>query len=431
MASDSPILSELGKVENVQPPTSEPTKDLKRAAKPKAKPKTQTKAAKASADKRIRVIRNFPTVSFAESLEIAEAIHTHAAGAKIRRLTLFEAIKKSPDSGPSRTLVTNSSKYGLTIGGYQADYLELTPKGRVATDPEASPEDRLKARFDLAIAEIPPFKELYDRLAGKKLPSAAVIHDNLREIHVAEDDLAKCADAFIVNAKFLGLLRNVAGAERLLPIEHVLEEMPSVSSPSFQPGATLSRSGSTVTAPASVETLDWSKICFYITPIGAEGTEERSHSDLFLNYVVEPAIAELKLKMVRADQIGKPGMIGAQIVEHILRSRLVIADLSFHNPNVFYELCLRHVIGLPLVQVIRQKDNIPFDVQQYRTIPIDNGDIYAMIPKLDVYKSEIAMQARRALENPLAVDNPITMYFPGLKVTLPEIAMKAVSDKVM
>jgi hypothetical protein len=431
MASDSPILSELGKVENVQPLTSEPTKDLTRTAKSKSKSRTHTKAAKSSADKRVRTIRNFPTVSFAESLEIAEAIHAHAAGAKIRRLTLFEAIKKSPDSGPSRTLVTNSSKYGLTIGGYQADYLELTPKGRVATDPEAFPKDRLKARFDLAIAEIPPFKELYDRLAGKKLPSAAVIHDNLREIHVAEDDLAKCADAFIVNAKFLGLLRNVAGAERLLPIEHVLEEMPLASSPSSEAGATLLRPGSTVAAPASVETLDWSKTCFYITPIGAEGTEERSHSDLFLNYVVEPAIAELKLKMVRADQIGKPGMIGAQIVEHILRSRLVIADLSFHNPNVFYELCLRHVIGLPLVQVIRQKDHIPFDVQQYRTIPIDNGDIYAMIPKLDVYKSEIAMQARRALENPQAVDNPITMYFPGLKVTLPEIAMKVVSDKVM
>jgi len=147
--------------------------------------------------------------------------------------------------------------------------------------------------------------------------------------------------------------------------------------------------------------------------------------------VVEPAIAELKLKIVRADQIGKAGMIGAQIVEHIFRARLVIADLSFHNPNVFYELCLRHVIGLPLVQVIREKDQIPFDVQQFRTIPIDNGDIYSLIPKLDVYKSQIAMQARQALENPEAVDNPITMFFPGLKVTLPELAQKVITEKVM
>ena len=390
--------------------------------------KRKSRKAAAASQKRVRIIRNFPTVSFEESLEIADAIHKHAAGAKIRRITLFDALQKSPDSGPSRTLVTNSSKYGLTIGGYQADYLELTPKGRVATDPEVSPKERLKARFDLAVADIPPFKALYDKLAGSKLPAMPVILDNLREIHVPEDDLTKCAEAFIVNAKFLGLLKNVAGAERLLSLEHVLEEMPVVSG--FDSGS-VPRVTSSVAAPASAETSDWSKICFYITPIGAEGSDQRKHSDLFLNYVVEPAIAELKLKIVRADQIGKAGMIGAQIAEHILRARLVIADLSFHNPNVFYELCLRHVIGLPLVQVIREKDQIPFDVQQFRTIPIDNGDIYSLIPKLDVYKSQIAMQARQALENPEAVDNPITMFFPGLKVTLPELAQKVITEKVM
>jgi len=175
-----------------------------------------------AAVKSVRTIRSFPTASFEESLEIAEAIQKHASGGKIRRLTLFESIRKSPDSGPSRMLVTNSSKYGLTVGGSHADYLELTPKGRIATDPEASPRDRMRARFDLAIAGIPQFKELYEGLAGKKLPAAAVIHDHLREIKVAEADLAKCADAF-VNAKFLGLLRTVAGAERLLPIEHILK----------------------------------------------------------------------------------------------------------------------------------------------------------------------------------------------------------------
>ncbi len=357
-----------------------------------------SRGAKTPTEKRVRTIRNFPTVSFEESLEIAEAIHKHAGGSKIRRLTLFGAIGKSPDSGPSRALVTNSSKYGLTTGSYQADYLELTPKGRIATDPELPKKERLKARFDLAIGDIAPFKALYEKLVGNKLPAMPVILDHLRDLDVSEDDLAKCADAFIVNVKFLGLLRNVSGAERLLSIEHVLEEMPNEATSSS--GAAMVSGKIVGAVPASAETSDWSKICFYITPIGDEGSDQRKHSDLFLNYVVEPAIEELKLKIVRADQIGKPGMIGAQIVEHILRSRLVIADLSFHNPNVFYELCLRHVIGLPLVQIIREKDKIPFDVQQYRTIPIDNGDIYTLIPKLDVYKSQIAMQARQALENP-------------------------------
>jgi hypothetical protein len=370
----------------------------------------------------------FPTFSFQESLEIAEAIHAHAAGGKIRRLTLFDAIKKSPDSGSSRMLVTNSARYGLTTGSYQAEHLELTPKGRIATDPDANPKERLKARFELAIGNIPPFKTLYEKLAGNKLPAKPVIYDILREAGIPEGDAAKCADAFIVNAKYLGLLKTVAGAERLLSIEHVLEEMPSSGTGSELSTAVRPVSGATA-VPASAETSDWSKICFYITPIGIEGSNERQHSDLFLNYVVEPAISELKLKIVRADQIGKPGMIGSQIVEHVLRSRLVIADLSFHNPNVFYELCLRHVSGLPIVQVIRQLDPIPFDLQQFRTIQIDTTDIYTLVPKLEVYKSEIALQARRALENADAVDNPITLYFPGLKLNIPELASR--SEKVM
>jgi hypothetical protein len=40
-------------------------------------------------------------------------------------------------------------------------------------------------------------------------------------------------------------------------------------------------------------------------------------------------------------------------------------------------------------------------------------------PKLDTYRSEIANQVRRALEDPDALDNPITTYYPGFKVELP------------
>ena len=118
-------------------------------------------------------------------------------------------------------------------------------------------------------------------------------------------------------------------------------------------------------------------------------------------------------------------MITAQIVDHVLRSRLVIADLSFHNPNVFYELCLRHTSGLPTVQIIRASDPIPFDLQQYRTIQIDTTDIYSLVPKMETYKSEIATQVRRALENAESADNPITTFCPGMKLTIPERGVAA------
>jgi hypothetical protein len=162
---------------------------------------------------------------------------------------------------------------------------------------------------------------------------------------------------------------------------------------------------------------DYSKICFYITPIGEEASETRQHADFLMEFIIEPAVKEFDLKVVRADQMGKPGMIGKQIIEHILYSRLVIVDLSFHNPNVFYELCLRHTTRLPTVQVTRAMDKIPFDLQQYRTIPIETRNPYALVPKIQTYTAEVANQVRRALQDSDSGDNPISLYYPSAKLS--------------
>jgi hypothetical protein len=111
-------------------------------------------------------------------------------------------------------------------------------------------------------------------------------------------------------------------------------------------------------------------------------------------------------------------MITSQVLEHILRSRMVIADLSYHNPNVFYEMALRHATKLPIIQVCRRADRLPFDVNQVRTITIDTSDIYTLIPRLETYRSEIASQVRAALDGQTG-SNPISVFFPGVKVTLP------------
>lgn len=158
--------------------------------------------------------------------------------------------------------------------------------------------------------------------------------------------------------------------------------------------------------------------CFYIAPIGDEDSDTRRHSDLFLESIVKPAVEEAGLSIVRADRIGKPGMITAQVIRYILEAKLVVADLSFHNPNVFYELALRHVARLPTVQVIQILDDVPFDLSQFRTIKIDNSSIYSLVPKLDVYRAEIATQIRQVLEDPDKVDNPVHTYCPGITFSI-------------
>lgn len=409
------------------PKPKHPAPNKKRAKRRKGKKKVSSRAHSIKAEAtRGRAARSFPASTFQDALVLAEAFQKHAAGQpKVRKLTLFDKLGKSPDSGPSRQLITNSSRYGLTKGGYQAEFLELTPAGILASAEDVPASKRLQARFELAIKDIEAFNFLYEKFKGQKLPGKDFLIDALKESDKNQDQdeaaLSECVDTFIINATFLGLLRTLAGSQRLITIEHALEEAGRSAGSSI---ATVAVSSDTeITATTALppqEANGYDSICFYITPIGNEESEQRKHSDFFMEYIVTPALKEFSLKLVRADQIGKPGMIGKQVLEHILNARLVVADLSFHNPNVFYELCLRHATRQPTVQVIRSGEDIPFDIDQYRTVKIDTSNVYGLLPKLQTYISEIANQIRTALKDPDSVDSPVSMYYPTLKLSWKE-----------
>lgn len=357
-----------------------------------------------------RKARPYPASSFTDALLLGEGIMKHAAGEKVRRLTLLQKMDKSPNSGPTKMMITNSGKYGITKGSYAAEYLELTEKGRAAVDPARPPRERRQASFDLAVDGVAPFKLLYDHYKDKRLPEREVIKDVLTDSEIDVPDPDECADTFTVNVKDLDLLRTIGGAETLVSIGQVVEELPNDDTGPKQSRSVVTEVKKVVAGTEAPG--DWQKICFYITPIGADDSQERRHSDLFMSSLVQPALEELGLTVVRADQIGEPGMITSQVLEYIKRSRLAIADLSYLNPNVFYEVALRHALRLPVVQLIRKADRLPFDVNQSRTLVFDTSDIYSLVPKLQTYRAEIANQARKALEDPESVGNPVSVFFP-------------------
>lgn len=312
-------------------------------------------------------------------------------------------------------LITNSGKYGLTKGGYQAEHIELTPDGIRAVDDELPQREIYKARIKLGIQDIEPFFKLFEKFSGNKLPARTALIDSIKEYEVDPSFADEAVDTFIVNLRDLKLLQTLSGSERIVTIEHLLDSLPQTNSGIKSELAALSpkKHGQMITQ----EQANFENTCFYITPIGEEGSEFRKHADLFLGSIVEPALEEsFGLKVIRADTIDKPGVITRQIIDYIMRSRLVVADLSFHNPNVFYELAIRHAARLPVVQIIRKADKIPFDLNQVRTISIDTTDIYSLVPKINIYRAEIANQARRVLDDPDAVDNPITIYYPSFKI---------------
>lgn len=102
-----------------------------------------------------------------------------------------------------------------------------------------------------------------------------------------------------------------------------------------------------------------SKKCFVIAPIGDLNTETRRRSDQILEHIIKPAVKECGYEdPIRADKISDPGIITSQVIQSIIDSDLVIADLTGSNPNVFYELAIRHAIKKAVVQIIKHDESI-------------------------------------------------------------------------
>lgn len=360
--------------------------------------------------RRTRITRNFPAAPFEEPLAFAKQIFDFGSGQPVRRLTLFDHIGKAPESGPSRQLIINAGRYSLIKGGAQADIIELTLDGARAVDPQIPPRDQARARIKLAIEDIEVFAKLHERFVGKALPAKAALIDSAIELGAPPEGGEEAVDTFILNLRFVGLLLTLSGAERIVSKDLALDKLPSSTTT-----PTLNTQPSTQGTLITAEHAHFESTCFYIAPIGSPDSEQRKHSDLFLGSFVEPALESFKLNVVRADAIDKPGVITKQIIIYIVKSRLVIVDLYYHNPNVFYELAIRHMMRLPIVQIIRKVDSIPFDINQMRTIIIDTSDIYTLVPKIVTYQSEISSQVRQALDNSDSVETPISTYFPGLR----------------
>lgn len=152
-------------------------------------------------------------------------------------------------------------------------------------------------------------------------------------------------------------------------------------------------------------TVDILKPCFVICPIGEEASETRKRSDQVLRHIVKPAAEACGYAANRADEIDKPGLITSQVIQRVVSDPLVIADLTEMNPNVFYELAVRHAIRKPLVQIIEKNQRIPFDVAATRTIHVDHKDL----DSVDSAKKEIIAQIKSLEKNPEEIETPISV----------------------
>ena len=109
------------------------------------------------------------------------------------------------------------------------------------------------------------------------------------------------------------------------------------------------------------------KECFVVSAIGEEGSSERLHADWVLEGIIKPTFDDhfQDFHVVRADHMNTPGLIDAQIIDRLLNAELVVADLTFLNPNAFYEIGIRHVVAKPVIHMNLATQRIPFDISRW------------------------------------------------------------------
>lgn len=121
------------------------------------------------------------------------------------------------------------------------------------------------------------------------------------------------------------------------------------------------------------------KKCFIVCPIGSENSETRKRSDKLLKHIINPVCDKCGFETIRVDHLNTSDSITETILTHLIESDLVIADLTEHNPNAFYEIGYRSALKKPIIHLKDKSDSIPFDVSTIRTFDYDLSDLDSVV----------------------------------------------------
>lgn len=148
-----------------------------------------------------------------------------------------------------------------------------------------------------------------------------------------------------------------------------------------------------------------------VMPIGASGSDVRTRSDkvaesLIREVLKRPELAFDMAQVQRSDQDDHPGSISRRIVQHLVEDDLVIADITGHNPNVFYELAVRHAARRPVITIAEEGTQLPFDIADQSVLFYDPMSWTS----LDKARASLLERMNAAFQPSYSADNPIERY---------------------
>jgi hypothetical protein len=276
---------------------------------------------------------------------VAKALDEKFAGNQTRAEDLVKAVGfNKPNDWRFQDLLKSAALYGMTAGSGIAATIRMEKLGEDIVAP-GSPDQRQRALL-AAFRNVPDFAAVEDFYKGKKIPEDEFFENTLlRQFHIPRDRVQAFSKVFIDNLNFLKAFRGVDSREE----------------PEAPPQTKVVDATMTTSEKRSEGIRQFLDTCFVMMPFGL-------WYNAYYKEIFVPAIKEAGFEPVRADELFSSGSVVEQIWEQIDKAKVLLADLTGKNANVFYELGLAHANSKPVVFTSRVLDDVPFDLRHLRVI---------------------------------------------------------------
>jgi hypothetical protein len=245
-------------------------------------------------------------------------------------------------------LLRSANLYGLVSGTGTSSTVRLEKLGRDIVSPSSTNERQ--AAMLLAFRNVSEFKSVEEFYGGKKIPEDEFFLNTLsRNFNIPKDRVERFAEIFKSNLAYL----------KSFDVYNPKEPKEESKEPIIEYTSTPETSA--IKEPRIRTFLD---TCFVMMPFG-------EWFDKYYQEIYIDAIKDAGFEPVRAGELFHTGLVVEQIWEQITKSKILLAELTDKNANVFYELGLAHADIKPVVFISANVDDVPFDLRHLRVIIYD------------------------------------------------------------
>lgn len=319
---------------------------IKKTVNPPKKPRA-AKTASPAGNK-----AKFPRHSVAKAIRIPQAILDQNAGKACSRVDAAKFLGLGSPAGPFGVEISSALKYGL-LEQAEAGLIQPSALAKKILRPQ-SPSDTIDG-YRQAVMSAPDISEVYQHYRGENLPDDQFLRNTVVETYkVPADSFLEFKQVFMESLETAELISKHGDKIRVTDVASGDASAPAQSD--------------RLKKLERATNVGVNDSCFVMQPFASPLGD-------YYEKIYKPAIEKAGLRAVRADaEIFATGKIMDQVWSGINAAKVLVAELTSRNPNVFYELGLAHAMKKPVVLVSAKEEDVPFDLQHIRVIYYDMSD---------------------------------------------------------